>query len=148
MRVLDRDEPRARHVHRRSVPHQRAHIVPVETAGKRSDRPRHETAVDRGTALLGEEDVRVLLGEQLVARLGQDATRDLVRHARGREIDSLLLAQQHRRTPLQLENGRILAFLLVADLRIRHRVAHATGRLGRGIRAKIDHARNLAVFVM
>ena len=80
VRVLDRDEPRARHVHRRSVAHERAHVVAAEAPRDRADRPRDEPGVDGRAALLGEQDVRVLLGEQLVARLGEDPAGDLVRH--------------------------------------------------------------------
>ena len=68
--------------------------------------------------------MRVLLGEQLVAGLGEEAQRDLVRHRRGREEDRLLLAEQPRRALLELVDGRILALLLVADLGRGDRRAH------------------------
>ena len=97
--------------------------------------------MNRRPALLGQQDVRVLLGEQLVARLREDPARDLVRHARGREVDRLFLAEQLRAAPLELEHRRILAPLLVADLGARHRGAHALRRSRRCVGAKIDHAR-------
>ena len=81
--------------------------------------------MDGRPALLGQEDVRVLLGEQLVAGLGQNAARDLVRHRRRRQVDRLVLAEQLRGTPLELEHGRVLTLLLVPDLGVRHGVAHA-----------------------
>ena len=102
-----------------------------------------ETAVHGRAALLREQDVRVLLGEQLVARLGEDPARDLVRHRRRRQVDRLLLAEQLGGAPLELEHGRVLALLLVADLGVRHRRAHRRRRLRRGIGAEIDHAENL-----
>ena len=140
VRVLDGDEPRARHVHRRAVAHQRADVVAGEAPGDGADRPRHEPAVHRRAALLREQDVRVLLGEQLVARLGEDPARDLVRHRRGRQVDRVLLPEQLGGAPLELEDGRVLALLLVADLGARHRLAHAARRLRRRIGAEIDHA--------
>src|SRR5207244_3496753 len=41
--------------------------------------------------------------------------------------------------PLQLVDGRVLARLLVADLGRGHRREHLLGRLGRRVRAEIDH---------
>ena len=55
------------------------------------------------------------------------AQRDLVRHRRRRQVDRVLLAEQLRAAPLELEDGRVLALLLVADLRVRHRLAHPGG---------------------
>src|SRR5438552_13347142 len=95
--------------------------------------------VDGRAAELGPEDVRRLLREQLLARPGQDPQRDLVRHGRRREVDRLLLAQERRREALELVDRRVLAPLLVADLRVRHRLAHGWRRLRRGIGAKLDH---------
>ena len=54
----------------------------------------------------------------------EDPARDLVRHARRRQVDRLLLAEELGGAPLELEHGRVLALLLVADLGARHRVAH------------------------
>ena len=143
VRVLDGDEARAGHVHRRAVAHERADVVAGEPPRNRPDRPRDEPAVHGRAALLGEQDVRVLLREQLVARLGEDPARDLVRHARRRQVHGLLLAEELRGAPLELEHGRVLALLLVPDLGARHRGAHRLRRLRRGIGAKIDHAENL-----
>ena len=93
----------------------------------------------RGAAELGEEDVRVLLGEELVPRLGQDAERDLVRHSRRREVDGLLLAEELGAAPLELVHGRVLALLLVADDGVRDRLPYRRRRLGERVGAKIDH---------
>ena len=118
---------------------------PENRPGDRADRPRDEPAVDRRAALLREQDVRVLLGEQLVARLGEDPARDLVGHARSRQVHRLVLPEQLGGAALELEDGRVLALLLVADVGVRHRRAHRRRRPRRGIGAKIDHAQNLAI---
>ena len=41
---------------------------------------------------------------------------------------------------LELVDGRILAVLLVADLRLGHRREHRRGRLRERVRAEVDHA--------
>jgi hypothetical protein len=94
-----------------------------------------------GTAELGEQHVRVLLREQLVAGLGLDPQRDLVRHRRGRDEDGLLLPEQLGRSPLELEHRRVLTLLLVADLRTCDRLAHRERRLRDRVRAQVDHGR-------
>src|SRR5207248_4272220 len=83
--------------------------------------------------------VRVLLREELVARLGEDPERDLVRHRRRRQVDRRLLPQQLGAAPLELVHGRILALLLVADDRGGDRGAHRLRRTRGGIGAEIDH---------
>jgi hypothetical protein len=140
VRVLDGDEA-CEPCASTCGPHERAHGVAVVAPGLRAYWSCDEPGVDGGAALLGEEDVRILFGEQLVARLGQDPARDLVGHARRREVDRLVLAEQLGRAPLELEHGRVLALLLVAYLGIRHRLTHGTRRLRGGIGAEIDHPR-------
>jgi hypothetical protein len=140
VRVLDGDDPRPRHVHRRAVAHQIADVFPGEAPCCGPDRPRNEPGVCGRATLLREQDVRVLLGQQLVPRLGQDPQRDLVRHRRRRQVDGLVLAQQLRDAAFELEDGRVFALLLVADLGVGHRLAHTARRLGRGVAAKVDHA--------
>ena len=78
---------------------------------------------------------------ELSPALAEDRERDLVAHCRRREVHRLLLAEQLRRAPLELEDGRILALLLVADLGIRHRIAHRGRRLGLRVGAEVDHGR-------
>ena len=91
----------------------------------------HEAAEDGGAALLVDQHVRVLLREQLVAGLREDPQRDLVRHRRRRQEDGGLVAEEGGGAPLELEDGRVLAVLLVADLGVRDRLAH--GGVGRVI---------------
>ena len=89
--------------------------------------------------MLVDQDVRILLGEQLVAGLGEDPQRDLVRHRRGREEDRLLLAEQGRAAPLELEDGGVLALLLVAHDGLGDRAAHRRRGLRDSVRAEVDH---------
>ena len=63
---------------------------------------RDDARVDGRAAELGDEDVAVLLAEELVAGLGVETKRDLVRHRRRRQEDRLVLPEQPRRTLLQL----------------------------------------------
>ena len=93
-----------------------------------------------GAAELGDEDVRMLLREHLVAGLAVEAKRDLVRHRRCRQVDGLVVAEQLGDSPLEQVDGRILAFLLVADVGRRNRFAHAPSGLRLGIGAEIDHS--------
>ena len=60
-------------------------------------------------------------------------------HRRRREVDRLRLAEELGPAPLELEHGRVLALLLVADLGARHRRAHRVRRLGLRVGAEIDH---------
>ena len=80
-----------------------------------------------------------LLDDQLGAALAEDRERDLVRHRRGRQVDGLLLAEELGPAPLEREHRRILAPLLVPDLGVRHRLAHAGRRLRLRVGAEIDH---------
>ena len=82
----------------------------------------------------------VLLAEQLVARLGVEPKRDLVRHRRGRQEDRRRLAEERSAACLELVDGRILALLLVADRGGGDRGAHPGGGPRRGVGAEVDHA--------
>jgi hypothetical protein len=99
----------------------------------------------RRTAELGDEDVRELLGDQLVAGLAEHPQRDLVRHRRRRDEDRVILAEDLGRAPLELVDGRVLPDLLVADLGVRDRLPHRLCRLRRRVRTKVDHGRLPAV---
>ena len=116
-----------------------AHLLDAEPPGGAGKPSRDDARVDGGTAELRDEHVRVLLTHELVAELGVQAQRDLVRHRRGRDEDGLVLAEQRSCTSLQLVDGRILALLLVADDGGGDRCAHPLCRLRRGVGAKVDH---------
>ena len=100
-----------------------------------------QPGVHGGAAELVDDDVRVLLRDQDVARAAVELERDLVRHRRRRQEDRALLAEQLGDALLQLVDGRVLPHLLVADLGCGDRGAHARRRPGDGVGAKIDHGR-------
>ena len=85
--------------------------------------------------------MRALLDDQLAATLPEDRERDLVAHRRGRQVHRLLVPEELGGTALELEDGGILALLLVPHLGGRHRLAHRGRRLRRGVGAEIDHGR-------
>ena len=53
--------------------------------------------------------------------------------------DRFLLAEQRCGAAFELADGRVLALLLVADNRVRHRLAHACDGLRLRVGAEIDH---------
>ena len=118
-----------------------AGLLGAVAAGHAGEPARDDAGVDGRAAELGDEDVAVLLADQLVAELGVEADRDLVRHRRGRQEDRLVLAEQVRGALLELVDRRVLAPLLVADGRGRDRRAHPRRRPGGGVRAEVDHGR-------
>ena len=100
----------------------------------------HEARVERRPADLVADDMRELLGDELLARLGQELERDLVRHRGGGQEDGRLVAEQGSRALLEAVHARVLAALLVPDLGFGDRPPHAVGGKGGGVGAKIDHA--------
>src|SRR4029079_19338971 len=143
VRVLDGDDSGSRGV--RAVPpaDQPLPLVRPETTSPAADRPGHQAGEDRRPAQLRLEEMRVLLGDQLIAGLGEDPKSDLLRHRRGRDVDGLLLTEQFGDALFEVVDGRVLATLLVADLGIGDRVSHAAAGLRFRVGAEIDHVRIL-----
>ena len=141
VRVLDRDDARRRHVSEVTAASGRAHLVGREPPCSRRERARHQPRMDRRPAQLGDQEMRVLLGEQLVAGLAEHPERDLVRHRRRRDEHRVFLAQRLRRESLELVDRRVLPQLLVADLRFGDRFAHGRRRLARRVGTEVDHRR-------
>jgi hypothetical protein len=116
--VLDRDDPRQRRVqvafHRVCS---RPDLLRRQPAAIAGERPGLEAAVCGRPAQLGDEDVRVLLREELVARLAVETQRDLVRHRRRREVDGLVVSEKLSGSLLEPVDRRVLALLFVPDLR-------------------------------
>ena len=96
--------------------HRRAQLLGRKAPAVAGQPARLQAGVHRRAAELGDHDVRRLLDDELGAALAEDRERDLVAHRRGREVDRLLLAEQLGAAALELEDGRVLALLLVADL--------------------------------
>ena len=92
-------------------------------------------------AELVDEDVRVLLGEEHVARPPVELEGDLVRHRRGGEKDRSVVSEELGHALLELVDGRILAHLLVTDDGGGDGSTHPGRRSGNGVGAKIDHGR-------
>ena len=84
VRVLDRDDPGDGPVHLGRIPGGRTDGVRVEAPGEGRQRPHREPRVHGRPTELAEEEVRMRIGEQLVAGPAEQPQRDLVRHRRGR----------------------------------------------------------------
>ena len=145
VRVLEREDRRALVCHLRARLCRGAHLLRREPAAIAGQPERHQPGVGGRAAVLVDDDVRVLLRDQDVARPRVQLERDLVRHRRGRHEDRRLVAEQRRNPLLQRVDRRVLALLLVADGGLRDRAAHALGRLRDGVGAKVDHARDATV---
>ena len=128
VRVLEREDRRPLVGDLRARLRAAADLLGGEPAAIARKPERHEPRVRGRAAVLVDDDVRVLLGDEDVARPRVELERDLVRHRRGRHEDRRLVAEQRRNAFLQRVDGRILALLLVADRRLRDRAAHALGR--------------------
>jgi hypothetical protein len=139
VRVLDCDDAGRGDMGLVRPPQHLLDVCRAEAAGDAADRSRHQTRMHGGAPELRQEDVSVLLCDQLVTRLRQGPEGDLVRHRRGGNVNGLLLSEQLGDPALELVDGRVLAPLLVADLGLGYRLAHAAARLGLRIRTKVDH---------
>ena len=138
VRVLDPEDARARRVDRRHAVGGTS-LVGAVAPGDARQAAGDDARVNGRSAELGDEDVAVLLADELVAELGVQAQRDLVRHRRGREEDRLVLSEQPRRTLLELVDRRVLTLLLVADGRRGDRGPHARSGARGGVGTKVDH---------
>ena len=146
VRVLDRDDPCRRHMAEVAATSGCTHLLRRESPGPRRKRASHEACVHGGPSQLRDQDVRVLLGDQLVAGLAEHAEGDLVRHRRRGHEDRVLLAERLGGAPLELVDGRVLAKLLVAHLGRGDRLAHRRGRFARRVGAEVDHDRIVAAY--
>ena len=137
VRVLDLDQRRRRIENVAARLHDREKLCGREQAA-RADlselhagvRGRRAGLVPHGVALAAHDDV--------VAGPSQRAQRDLIRHRAGRHPQRGFLAEQRRDARLQLVDGGVLAVLVVADRRARHRLAHRGRRPRDRIGAQID----------
>ena len=145
VRVLEREDRRALIGDLRARLGSRAHLLRREPPAVAGKRRRHEPRVRSRAAVLVDHDVRVLLRDEDVAGPRVQLERDLVRHRRGRHEDRRLVPEERRGALLERVDGRILALLLVPDLRLRDRAPHALGRPRRGVGAQVDHGRDATV---
>ena len=120
----------------------RLQLRDAEAAVHARDRLDHEARVRRRAAVLVDDDVRLLLRDEHVPRPRVELQRDLVRHRRGRHEERRLLPEERRGALLEEVDGRVLAPLLVADVRGGDRRTHPVRRPRGGVRTKIDHGRH------
>ena len=140
-RLLDADQPRARGVAVAGPVggDRRLERLGLEHAGRalddRDDRSREGGRPTR----LGRQRMRVATQQQLVAA-GPDVQPDgdLVAHRPAGEEHRRLVAEQLGDARLEREHRRVLAALLVADLRLGHRAAHGRRRLRLGVGPEVD----------
>src|SRR5215217_3453078 len=69
VRILDRDDPRRRHVAQIAPSGRLAYLFGREAAGPAWKWPGHQPRVDCGATELSDQQVCVLLGDQLVTRI-------------------------------------------------------------------------------
>ena len=141
VRVLDDEHGRALVDHVLDGRGRRVHLRRREPAADAGQADGEEPRVRGCAAELVDEHVRVLLGDEHVARPAVELQGDLVRHRRGRQEERALLAEQLGDPLLQLVDRRVFLHLLVADDRGRDGGAHPRRRAGDGVGAKIDHGR-------
>ena len=145
--VLDRDQARALEVREAGAADRPAHLVGGEhppLAGQGTQH--HPRERGRGTAL-EVHGMAGLVQDDLVPRLGVGAVRDLVAHGSGGKEQRRVLAQQLRHHRAELQHRGVLVALLVADLGVRHRLAHRPRGAGLGVAVQID-PRSLAHLVL
>jgi len=139
VRVLDRDDARGRRMAEITPTRRGAHLLGSEASGTGRQRARHQAGVYGRAAELGDQEVRVLFRDQLVARLGEHTQRDLVRHRRRGNEDGIVVAEQLGHTALELVDSGVLTQLLVAHLGGGNGLPHRGRRLRGGIGAEVDH---------
>ena len=148
VRVLDRDERRARRPVRRAA----GRRCPSRPACRSRRVPRRElhAAQRRAGAALVEDRVRALADDDLVAgaRLRRDG--ELVAHRPAGDEERGLLARDAGDLALERSDGRVVAEDVVADLGARHRLAHGRGRPRHRVAPQVNHppARGLSTRII
>ena len=89
------------------------------------------------TAFAGN-DVRALMGQDFIARPAMHEGRRDVAHRARRHEHGRFLAEQVGHALAQQVYGRVVADLLVADFRLRHRLAHRGRRARLRVRQQVD----------
>ena len=106
-------------------------VFPIQHINQRA---RHR---GRSTGLI-IDDMGRPVGNDLVTGRTVDCQRNLVAHRAGRQEDRIFLAKALRDLITQPIDTGIEPVLLIADLRLGHRLAHAGRRLRLGIAVEID----------
>jgi len=91
-----------------------------------------------GGAHLEVDDVRLDVGEQLLAGADEELQADLVGHGPGRGEHGRFLAEQGGGFGFEGVHRGVLAVDVVADVGGRHGFEHARGRAGHGVGTEVD----------
>ena len=145
MGVLEREDGHALIRRLRARSGGRAKLLRGDPSGVPRKPERHESGVRRSSSVLVDEHVRGLLRDEDVAGATVELEGDLVRHRRRRQEQRRLLAEQRCDALLQRRDSRVLALLLVSDLRVGNRPSHAGRGLRHRVGAQVDHAAHATV---
>ncbi len=105
----------------------------VEQAALAGPRAARDAGERRGGTELGAQHVCLLVGDELLARAHVQPHAELVGQRPGRREQPRLVAEQPGDALLERAHGGVLAEDVVADLGVRHRLAHRAGRGGQGV---------------
>ena len=137
-RVLDRHQPRARGVAAVGIADRGLNLFAGEHPVGTVEHADHDAGIGGRAAGFGIDDVRGLVGDDLVTQAAMDSDGDLVAHGAARQEDRIFLAQELADPLAQPLDGGVFVFLLVADFGFGHGFAHAGGGLGFGVAVKVD----------
>ena len=104
------------------------------------ERAQLDAGNDRGATCLIEDEVRLRVGDDLVARTGLGGDACQVAHGPARNEDAGLLAEAQRHLLLEPVDRRILAPHIVTNLGAGHRRAHPLVGNGQRVTPKVDEA--------
>jgi len=107
-------------------------------AGLRAHGHDLDAAEGGGAARLGEEDVGVGVGDDLLSLPRTDQHADEVAHGSAGHEEGGLLAEPLGGDLLEAVDGRVLAEDIVAQLGVGHGPAHLRAGHGEGVGAKVD----------
>ena len=139
VRVLHRDHTRPRRVqrlhldvrldlfggHNATIPVERVQLHAMECGHRRH---------------LVVHDVALALEDHFVAGIRERGHAEEIPHRARRHEEGRFLAQQSRHTPLECNNGGVVAEDVVADFRFRHGPAHGRSRSRHGVAAQVDES--------
>ena len=115
--------------------------VPGEDAARGGDGPELAAGELGDHAHLPVEHVSARLADDLLAGAGVEADGDLVAHGAGGDEDGGFPGEDLGGARFEVVDGWVFGVDVVADLGVRHGLAHGRGGLGEGVAAEIDGGR-------
>ena len=112
--------------------------IAIPPAGVVLERMRHDAAENRGTALFGGVDVRILPHQKLIPAAAMRHQGGQIALRPGREKQRARVSEAFGRNRLQAVDGRIVPIHVVADLGGGHGGAHSRGGPSHRVAAQID----------